>query len=273
MAKRDWCLTIFKGEDEPPTWDELQMKYFVFGSEHTEEGRHHWQTYVWFHNGKTFDQVKKYFAKHGAPHLEKTVGTWEQNRAYCTKEEKYKIFGEAPAQGKRTDLKKIRDDMTNGKKLDDITLEEPFIFHQYGRTLMQLETIILRQKFRTEMTTCDWLWGPTGVGKSHSAFTGYNPKTHYVWAHEKWWDGYKGQEVVIINEFRGTIEYDRLLDMIDKWPMTVPVRNREPVPFLAKHIIITSSLPPEKVYRQRVEGDGIEQLLRRIVVKKLQALT
>ena len=110
--------------------------------------------------------------------------------------------------------------------------------------------------------------GKTGVGKSHKAFDNYNSETHYLWKlnDKNWQDGYTGQEIVIINDFRGEINYNELLNLIDKWPYTLPRRGREPVPFLAKHIIITSSLPPEKVYWRRDNEDYLEQLFRRIKI-------
>ena len=55
-------------------------------------------------------------------------------------------------------------------------------------------------------------------------------------------------------------------EIVDKWPLSVSRRARGPVPFLAKKILISSSLPPEDVYRQRNEKDSLEQLLRRINV-------
>jgi hypothetical protein len=121
------------------------------------------------------------------------------------------------------------------------------------------------------MTKCDWVYGPTGTGKSHYAFSNYSPETHYVYPNDGgWWDGYVGQEVVIINEFRGGIMYSELLDLLDKYPKQVRRRGREPVPFLAKLIIITSSKHPcscyDGVYQ---EDDSIDQLLRRINLIKM----
>jgi hypothetical protein len=37
-----------------------------------------------------------------------------------------------------------------------------------------------------------------------------------------------------------------LLDLVDRWPKTVKIRNREPRPFLAKTLLITSSMTPEE---------------------------
>ena len=56
-----------------------------------------------------------------------------------------------------------------------------------------------------------------------------------------------------------------LLEMIDLYPMYISRRGLPPVPFLGKHIIITSSMRPEQVYAGKIEKeDNINQLLRRI---------
>ena len=71
------------------------------------------------------------------------------------------------------------------------------------------------------------------------------------------WDAYKGQDIVIMNDFRGHIPYDQLLQLIDKYPVKVRRSGRGPTSFLAKHIIITSSLRPENVHHNRNENDDI----------------
>ncbi len=173
--------------------------------------------------------------------------------------------GTISSQGKRTDLLEIRDSILSGRSVDDLVVDDPLTYHQYGRTLHKLEDIALRKRFRTWMTTCDWIYGPTGVGKSHRSFQDFQPSTHYVWrADNGWQDGYTGQETVILNDFRGEIRFNELLQMIDKWPHYVKRRGREPAPFLAKHIIITSSVHPEVLYYD--DHDHLDQLYRRITI-------
>ena len=143
-------------------------------------------------------------------------------------------------------------------------------YHQYGRTLNKIEDLAMRNKYRSEMTKGIWYWGETGVGKSHKAFEGFNPKTHYVLPNDNgWWDAYTQQDTIIINDFRGEIRYNELLNLVDKWPFNVKRRNREPIPFISKTVIITSSLKPEDVYHNRNDEDKIEQLLRRFEVIKV----
>lgn len=262
---RAWAITAFNGE---PEFLPIHMKYLIYGEETCPDtGKTHWQTYVYFFNAKTFTAVQKIFSGN---HIEQAIRSPEENMAYCAKDLKFKEFGERPSQGKRSDLQDLAKRVINGDSVDSIAIDDPMAFHQYGRTLERIETIALRTKYRTEYTEGIWYWGETGVGKSHKAFEGFDPKTHYLYRKDNgWWDGYKGQETVIINEFRGAIAYEDMLELVDKWPYYVNSRGREGIPFISKRVIVTSSLPPEEVYKKRNKQDSLHQLLRRFKVIKL----
>lgn len=181
--------------------------------------------------------------------------------------------GERPHQGQRTDLIEAAAEVRAGRSVDSIVIEAPQVFHNYGRTLERIEEIVLRSKHRTEMTVGVWLWGPTGVGKSHRAFEGYSNDTHYVLNLEDngWWEGYVGQDIVIINDFRGQIRYSELLNLVDRWPHSVKRRNRAPMPFVSKKVIITSSMPPEQVYHNVAAQDSLDQLTRRFEIVEISS--
>lgn len=265
---REWAVTLWA----PVPYDEKQMRYYISGEEICPEtGRTHWQTYVYFYNAKTFTEVTNYFKrKSGKPHVGICRGEPKENIAYCSKDEKYIEHGEEPQQGKRTDLADIADEISKGKRVDDIALEYPMLYHHYGRTLNKLEDLAMRKKHRSKMTAGVWYFGETGAGKSHEAFQNFSPETHYVLPNDNgWWDGYTQQETVIINDFRGHIKYDELLTLVDKWPHSVKRRGREPLPFTSSKVIITSSLSPEDVYHNRHDKDDIAQLLRRFEVIQL----
>lgn len=263
---RAWCFTLNNYTDvDEKTIDEIECQYFIYGKEIAPTTKTpHLQGYIYFTNAITFNSIKKKLPN--KCHIEKSKGSPQDNVKYCSKEGNTVVKGKQPIQGERKDLNEIRDEIINGKTVDEIALEDPMIYHQYGRTLEKLEDITQRSKFRTEMTTCEWITGPTGCGKSHKAFTNFNPDTHYVLNTDDkgWWEGYKGQDTVIINDFKGEIRYGQLLQLIDKWPYSVPRRGRQPVPFVSKHIIITSIMQPEHIYHKLNDKDGIDQLLRRI---------
>lgn len=240
--------------------------YVIFGEEIAPTtGTPHLQGYFEMKDAKTMDALHKKYLPKGVALIE-ARGDSTDNKKYCSKDAK-NIYerGTPKNQGKRTDIEKVRDEIIAGKSVDNICLENPMFYHQYGRTLHKIEDICLRKKYRKWMTTCDWYYGPTGIGKSYTAFKDFNPETHYVWKDDNGWqDGYTGQETVIINEFRGSIAYSKLLDLIDENAYYVNRRGREPAPFIAKHIIITSALSPSEVYHNLSENDRLEQLHRRV---------
>lgn len=266
----DPIVAVTKGEPV------RQIQFMAWGREICpKSGKPHDQCFVYFINprstgkralndiGNMFGPIHCFAAK--------MEGGFMHNEAYCSKDGKYQELGQKPRQGARDSLDEVKDMILKGEMtVDEVAVENPTFFHQYGRTLDRLESIALRKKFRTEMTEGIWYTGPSGAGKSHAAFEGFSPETHYVKnLSEEWWDGYKGQETVILNEFRGQIPFSELLDLMDKWPKQVKWRCRESVPFLAKRIIITSIKDPRDVYK-RQEGEPWEQFDRRCRVVTLE---
>lgn len=254
--------------DTLKSWFEHDCTYFVIGREVGSSGTPHLQGTVCYKNPRSFDAIKKKYYKE--IHWEVCKDT-PRAILYCKKENNFITHGEEPkGQGARTDLQEVRDSIANGLKVDDIAMDNPELYHQYGRTLNKIEDLLMRKKCRTEMTTGIWYYGDTGVGKSHIAFDGFTPETHYVYPNDNgWWDGYTQQDTVIFNDFRAEIPYNQMLQIVDKWPFTVRRRNREPMPFLSKTVIVTSSLPPWELFTRRSEEDNIAQLLRRFEVIRL----
>ena len=258
--------------------DAGQVRYIAYGHEVCpESGRPHLQAFVYFHNlkgvGKTsLNRIGNLFGKKKHARVKPMYGSIAENEAYCSKESRLIKLGNEPKQGTRVDIDEVVDILQNGlMTVDDICMVNPAFVHQYGRTLDRLEGILLRKKYRSWMTKGFWYTGPSGAGKSHRVFEGYDPDTHYVKnLNEDWWDGYKGQEIVIFNEFRGQITMSELLDLCDKWPKTVKWRSREPVPFLAKEIRIASIKKPQHCYSGLMHDEPWEQFERRFEVIEIE---
>lgn len=272
--KRAYCFTINNWTEEDLNGvKDISCNYIIAGDEVGDNGTRHIQGYVEFENAKTFSRVKKLLPR---AHIEPRRGTPLEASDYCKMDGKVLYeSGELSQQGQRSDLAEVAVQIANGTLNENQLLAvDPYMYHQYGRTINKLQDLALRQRYRTEATQGIWYTGPTGAGKSHTAFEGYHPDTHYVVPNDGgWWDGYTGQETIIINEFRGEIKYKELLEILDKWPKTVRRRGREPAPLLAKTCIITSKLRPEEVYHNLSENDTMDQFYRRCKIITLEKRT
>lgn len=277
MSKtRSFVITNFNLDTEN-IYDKYkdQIQFIAYGLEKCPTtNRYHHQTFVYFRNPrstgvKALRQIAIIF---GNSHVEPMRGSFAQNESYCSKESALIKLGAEPKQGARGDLMETCQAIKNGTiNVDYVALEDPFSYHTYGRTFERIETISLRMKWRVEMTMCKWYWGKTGCGKSHKVFKNYNPLTHYNKDLEtKWWDGYKQQDIVIFNEFRGQFTFSFLLNLIDKWPLNVSIRNKESIPFTSKLILITSSVHPKDIYKNILnDEESIAQLERRCKIKQI----
>lgn len=252
-----------------------ETRYCIWSKEKCPEtGRLHYQIFMKFKKAVTLKHINTIWGK-GIKVLHCDASD-EANIMYASKEETHVEgpweFGENCKERERVDLKKVYADIKNGKTVDELTEDNPDLYHMYGRTITKLETIQNRRKFRTWMTTCDWYYGETGTGKSEEAFKDFSPETHYVGCVEDggFWDGYSGQKIVILDDFRGEISYAQLLKLIDKNPTYVKKKGIERYPFLSEKIIITSSLHPKDINWELAAGDSINQLIRRvnIIAKK-----
>lgn len=257
-----------------------KVRYFGYSEEVCPKTKNkHWQMYMYMVNqasgsAKNCNKFGKLF---GPTHcnVEPMYGKIWENEGYCSKDHEGKLqkLGDEPKQGLRGDIDETKDMIMKGEiTAEDICVANPIFYHQYGRTMEKLEQIALRRKWRTWMTEGIWYTGGTGYGKSHAAFENFDYKTHYIKnLNEDWWDGYMGQEIVILNEFRGQIKFSELLDLVDKWPKNVKWRNRESVPFLAKKVIVTSIKTPEECYeRALMSSDPLEQFERRFKTVQLK---
>lgn len=276
MRTRLWCFTNFNLEfNYKSIFDnkKFHIRYIAYGEEVCPStNRKHHQGWLYFDSDK--ESIKQVSKMLGNANCRPCKGNIEQQENYCSKEGHYTEIGICPnKQGARTDLEEVKNNILNGLiKCDEIACEKPSLYHQYGRTLTKIEDIALRRKWRNWMTEGIWYYGETGCGKSEKAFENYNPLTHYKYT-EEWWDGYIGQETLIIDELRGdTIRFREILALADKHPHYVKRRCREPIPFLAKQIIITSALHPKDIFTNLNADDKLDQLYRRFKIIKLDKI-
>nr|QNA42600.1 replicase protein [Circovirus sp.] len=249
---RRWCFTINNyGEPDlqavTEAFGEESVVYAIAGKEKGEKGTPHIQGYIHFKGMLLcrwrFKRVRNLLG--GRAHIEKARGSDEQNRIYCSKEEVYLEVGSPQHQGKRNDLEKAVDCLEKGGNLNEVARACPGVFIRYGRGLrdyMNVRGLVKSRDFKTHVIV---LIGEPGSGKSK--FANEYEGSKYWKPRGQWWDGYNGEDVVILDDFYGWVPYDELLRICDRYPLKVQVKGAF-VEFVSKTVIITSNKKPEEWY-------------------------
>lgn len=261
MSKaRNLCFTINNYSDSEidalKAWNQVQ--YLVVGKEVGESGTKHLQGYVEFVSSKKFETIKKYLPR---AHLEVRKGTAMQAANYCKKDGDFIEQGKISNQGKRTDIDVACDMIIAGRKMKDVALAHPSTYVKFHKGLTAFKSIILDP--RNQVPTVTVLYGPTGVGKSKLAREMIEGD-YYTWGPEqdKWFDGYEGQKIVIMEEFRGQLPFGMMLRLLDRYDCKVQYKGGM-IEFVATTIILTSPKHPSEWY-ESLGNDKTDQLLRRI---------
>jgi len=251
---RGYFLTINNWEDDD--WEQLEnldYRYLIYQFEFVTVNHIH--ACVYFKNPISFKRVKKLFP---SAHIE-VVKNWRKCIQYCSKEESRVDgpfeYGKKPSQGNRSDLDKIAQKIIDGTSANDIAIEEPGTFVKYSRGLQLLENAV--KPDRTEKPTVNWLWGKSGTGKTRTAFESSN--STYMKDGTMWWDGYKQQEVIIIDDFDGNWPFRDLLRLLDRYPYQGQVKGGY-VKINSPMIYITCEFPPHHFWK----GNELNQVARRL---------
>lgn len=237
-------------------YESERATYIIYGKEVAPStGTPHLQGYIHLRNPMSMSSLQK---KIPGIHLEISKGTVKQNKEYAEKDGNVTTFGEPPNQGARSDISDIKAMIKEGKRIDEVVYEA----NSY-QAMRAAETLFKYAKPpERKVPEVIWYWGPTGIGKTRLAIEKAGADYWISNKDLKWWDGYTGQKVIILDDFRGdycTLHY--LLRLLDRYPVRVETKGSS-LWLAAEKIIITSDRPPEQCYG--AEQGRIDQLLRRI---------
>lgn len=228
-----------------------------------ETGYVHWQLLAVFKKKVRLAGVKAVFGDGG--HFEPSRS--EAARHYCRKPET-RIDGTEFELGKypfrhndKNDWEKIWKSAKEGK-IEEIP---PAVrVSSYG-ALKKIEKDHLRPQ--AVLRTTRVYIGPTGVGKSRRAWEEAGFEAYPKDPCTKFWDGYQGEENVVVDEFRGQIGISHMLRWLDRYPVSIETKGSGSV-LRAKSIWITSNIHPRYWYPELDEMTK-EALLRRLIVEEM----
>lgn len=258
MSHRNYFITINNYTDlEYTILIDLSARYLCIGKEVGKKSCvPHLHACVCFENARSFNAIKKLLPR---ARIEKMNGTPQQARTYAIKEGDFAEWGILPQQGKRNDIEKVKDLVQEGNNMREI-----ITYATNYQTLRIAENLMkFYEKPRDYPTVVKWFWGGTGTGKTSRAYAEFADVDYYVCMDtSQWWEGYDGQENVIIDEMREDfMKYQQLLKLLDRYQYRVQVKGGSRQ-FKGRNIIITSSFHPHDLFHFINEDLG--QLYRRL---------
>lgn len=256
------------------------LLYWCMCDEIGENGTYHTHVYIALANGVRFNTLKKRFPP---AHFELAHGTSPQNRDYIHKEGKwskdkkretnlqdtFEEEGEMPIdrQGARNDLADLYDQIKSGKTNAEIIESNPEFMFNIDKIERARQTIREDQyKDTFRKLEVAYIFGPTGMGKSRSVMEKFGYMNVFrVTDYEHPFDSYKGQEIVVFEEFRSSLKIQDMLNYLDGYPLELPCRYANKVACYTKVYIITNiDLTEQYPSVQEEHPETWQAFLRRI---------
>ncbi len=239
MSKH-WCFTINNPTDDdipsPEGWT-----YLVYGRETGDSGTPHLQGYGCREKRQRLSTLSKVMPR---AHLAIMRGTPLQAAEYCKKDGDFTEHGTMPdsqaqaaskAQKGRWDKAKA---LAIAGKLDEIDAD---IYVRSYNALKRIQQDHPAAPEDLDAPTGIWIWGEPGVGKSY--YVRHEWPQFFDKNINKWWDGYRGQDTVILDDV-DLKHRDWLPSFLKRWAdeYSFPAEVKGTTLFIRpKRIVVTSN--------------------------------
>lgn len=240
----------------------LPCRYIIFQLEEGEEHTPHFQGYVELSKQTRFNTVADAFDG-GKAHLEARKGTPREAQVYASKEETRVDgpweYGQISKQGARTDLADAVASLRTGG-ISAVVEQHPEQYVKFGNGLSRLHTHLTKY-VRRDPPTVTLLFGAPDSGKSHMVWD-REPQLVQFGKDLQWFDNYAGEEAVLFDEFAGEGTLKFLLQLLDRYPLQLPIKGSH-VTCQFKRIYITSNYHPRDWYDWTNREQQYPALVRR----------
>lgn len=259
---RNFCFTLNNYTDADLEWLAAlsKFKYLCFGKEVAPTtGTPHLQGFVAFCDAIPIVQCIKRLP---GCHVVVANGSPEENRVYCSKGGDFVELGKMPMSQKRkgdANVERWELALTAYKeaRFEDVPVD---ILARYGHGLEFAITKLYPLRKDDTEEQMQWFYGLSGTGKSRAARS-LNGAVFYLKMCNKWWDGYKGEDLVIIEDF------DKAHDVLchhlkiwgDRYSFPAEVKGSK-IDIRPRMIIVTSNYHPNEIWTEPAQ---LEPILRR----------
>lgn len=273
-----WTFTFNYGLDGQPDQDEAETtirriytdlgRYVVFGREEAPtSGQPHLQGYLQVQSPVRRSELSRYDRR---VHWEKAVADELINREYCLKiidgvqhNLDFEEWG-TPVATHAGIREQCRWTLArNAAMSGDLDAIPDQIFVQHYSSIRAIARDHLSLPSDATDVTGVWYYGPSGCGKSRSARQDYgtDPKQLYLKPLNKWWDGYRGQPYVLLEDFgkeHSCLGY-HLKIWADRYAFPAEIKSST-ISLRPQTIVVTSQYHPREVF---LDAETLEAILRR----------
>lgn len=291
---RKWLLTINNPVEHGYTHDYIKntllsfkaVKYWCMCDEVGGKSNvYHTHLFIMGQNAIKFSTVKQRFPK---AHIDFCRGMAQENRDYILKEGKYKgtlkeetnireTFEElcdcpAERQGQRNDLVDLYDMIKSGMDNYDILESDPCYMMQLDK-IDRCRQIVREREFRNKFRKLEveYWSGKTGSGKTKTIMERYGYENVFrVTSYKYPFDNYRGQDIVVFEEFYNSLAIQEMLILLDGYPLDLLCRYNNKTACFTK-VFILSNVDLANQY-ESVQADSKETwnaFLRRIHAVKI----
>jgi len=272
-----WCSTINNYTDEvvkkTEDWLLANTTYAVCGKEVSETGTPHLQIFFGLTKKQRRSWLSAQFAGWARPHFEKAKADGQTASDYCKKgsqsHEEWDEFGrDGPNWGKDKDVfehgvipttcgpkpsgaqaKRTADyaaaiELAKHRKFNEI--DPGMLVRHYGN-LQRIAADNPLPVANLGKPCAEWIYGPPGTGKS---FTARKENPVFYWKGcNKWWCGYQGEDVVIIDDFDSNHKVlgHHLKIWLDEYAFGAENKGSSRV-IRPRKIIVTSNYHPDQIW-------------------------
>lgn len=258
---KNWVFTLNNyTPEEENRLKELECEWMVFGHEHLEDGTPHLQGAFVFKGRRDLNALKKILPR---AHLEVMHGSCQDSKTYCTKEDMTGYFekGIIPEPKGKKGSEKAQEkwkeaiNLAKEAKWEEIEDKYPGWWVAHQNHFKQIYINSLKEEPMKNLASDElkkrflWIWGPTGTGKSHTAYRiaeELGCEKPYLKDLNKWWDNYRCQKVTIIEEADEESckrLASRFKKWCDKWPFPAEGKGISYEQIRPQYIIVTSNYP------------------------------
>lgn len=248
QRSRAWVFTINNYTDDDEAGIAMcGAQYTVYGKEVGEQGTPHLQGYMYFKSQRTMKSISKKLPR---AFLDVRRGSHEQAREYCVKDGDFMEFGTPP---EKNGGDQLVDRLQKNKRMRENSIEESVdngdISFLQIKKLKECKLVLAQEgePYTAEDVRGLWVYGPPGTGKTHYARS--LDENLFIKSQNKWWDGYSGQWVVVLDDLdqQGACLGHHLKIWADKWACTGEVKGGT-VNLKHRRFVVTSNYTPAELW-------------------------